>query len=319
VALLLWAVPAIAAEHPLGQPYDGEIELQPAAAASKQMMIDFHDGVIMPIITVISALVMFLLLYVMIRFNAKANPKPSTTVHNTQLEIAWTVVPSLIVLFLMLKSMPILYFADHTENAEMTLKVTGYQWYWGYEYPDHGGVSFLSNLVQDKDLKPGQPRLLTVDNPVVLPTHTNVRLLIGAADVIHSWSVPAFGVKLDAVPGRVNETWVNIDKEGTFYGQCSQLCGQGHGYMPIEVKAVSKADFAAWVHSQHGKMPAEIAAEKAAAKPAQAATADKSGTKPGAKPDEKLGAKPDAKSDKKAKTGTGGDAPDAKTGAKAGE
>jgi cytochrome c oxidase subunit 2 len=197
-----------------------------------------------------------------VRFNSKTNPVPSKTTHNTLLEVVWTLLPVIILVVLVIPSLKMLYYVDKTVDAEMTLKVTGYQWYWGYEYPDNGGINFLSNLVQDSDLKPGQPRLLATDNPVVLPVDTNIKILTAASDVIHAWAIPAFGIKMDAVPGRLNETWVRIDKEGTFYGQCSEICGQGHGYMPIEVHAVSRQAFAEWVKKQGGKMP-EIKNKKA--------------------------------------------------------
>jgi cytochrome c oxidase subunit 2 len=222
--------------------------------------------------TGIVVFVMALLLWVMIRYNTKTNPVPSKLTHNTLLEVIWTLVPVLILVVIIIPSMKMLYFIDRTKDAEITLKVTGYQWYWGYEYPDNGTVSFLSNLVKDKDLKKDQPRLLATDNPVVLPVDTNIRILTAASDVIHSWAVPAFGIKMDAIPGRLNETWVRITKEGTFYGQCSQLCGQNHAFMPIEIHAVSKQAFADWIHTQGGKMPAEIAAQKNEKQPEQAVT-----------------------------------------------
>jgi cytochrome c oxidase subunit 2 len=264
----------------IGQPTPGEIGFQPAATPMKQQMIEFHDGWLLPIIIGISALVMALLLIVIVRFNARTNPVPSKTTHNTMLEIVWTLVPVLILVVLVIPSMKLLYFVDRlpAKDAEMTLKVIGNQWYWGYEYPDNGGVNFVSNLIKDNkiDKSKGQVRLLSTDNPVVLPVDTNIRLLFTASDVIHSWGVPAFGIKLDAVPGRTNETWVRIDKTGTFYGQCSQLCGEGHGFMPIEVHAVSKPDFVKWVHSQGGKMPGEQVKGAANAPAAPAKADDKS-------------------------------------------
>ncbi|MBI3441842.1 MAG: cytochrome c oxidase subunit II [Proteobacteria bacterium] len=243
-------VPAFAT---LGQPEPGGINLQAAASPMKEKMIAFHNGLLMPIITAIAVFVFILLLVVVVRFNKKANPTPSQTTHNLLLEVVWTLVPVLILVVIVIPSMKMLYYVDKSADTEMTLKVTGYQWYWGYEYPDNGGINFLSNMVPDKDLKSGQPRLLATDNVVVLPVNTNIKILTAASDVIHSWSIPAFGIKLDAVPGRLNETWVRIDKEGTFYGQCSQLCGQNHAYMPIEVRAVSKQAFSEWVKRQSGK------------------------------------------------------------------
>ncbi len=263
------------AEVPVGQPDPDSIGLQAGASPMKERMIDFHDHLLMPIITVISLFVLALLVWVIIRFNEKANPVPSKTTHNTMLEVVWTLIPVLILVVVVIPSMKMLYYVDRTTESEMTLKTIGNQWYWSYEYPDNG-ISFSSNIVKDKDGNfAGNPRLLETDNPVVLPIDTNIKILTAATDVIHSWGVPAFGVKMDAVPGRINETWVRIDHVGTYYGQCSQLCGQNHAYMPIEIKAVSKEDFVNWVHSQKGKMPAEIAADKAAADAAKAKDAAK--------------------------------------------
>lgn len=284
-ALLLLATPAVAGM--IGAPIDKEMGFQPGASPMKEQMTDFHDNTLMPIITAISAFVMFLLLFVMVRFNAKANPTPSKTTHNTWIEAAWTIVPVGILLWMVIPSMRILYFADRTHEADMTLKVTGHQWYWEYDYPDHGNINFVSNLIPDNkiDTKKGQIRLLSTDNAVVLPVDTNIRLLMTATDVIHAWAIPAFGVKMDAMPGRTNETWVRIDKEGTFYGQCSELCGTGHGFMPIEVHAVSKAEFAKWIQGQGGKMPEEVSKDKGAA---NAATLPADATK---KEEEKAGEK----------------------------
>jgi cytochrome c oxidase subunit 2 len=248
----LFASPAFAI---LGQPEPGGLGLAAAASPMKEKMNAFHNNLLLPITAAISIFVFLLLIVIILRFNRKANPTPSVTTHNTILEVVWTIAPVLILVVIAVPSLKMLYYIDKTAEAEMTLKVTGYQWYWGYEYPDNGGINFLSNMVADKDLKKGQPRLLATDNAVVLPVDTNVRLLITAADVLHAWAVPAFGVKMDAVPGRLNETWVRIDKEGTFYGQCSELCGANHGFMPIEVQAVSKEAFAAWVQKQGGQMP----------------------------------------------------------------
>ncbi len=262
LSVMLATMPAYAV---LGQPEPGGFDLQAAASPMKERMIEFHNNLLI-LITAIALFVLALLLWIVVRYNAKVNPVPSKTTHSTVLEIVWTLIPVFILTIMAIPSMKMLYYVDRTTEAEMTLKVIGNQWYWSYEYPDNGNITFVSNIVKDKDLKPGQPRLLEVDNPVVLPVNTKIKILTAATDVIHSWAVPAFGVKMDAVPGRINETWVLIDKEGTFYGQCSQLCGQGHAYMPIEVKAVSKQEFAEWVHKQGGKMPGEAAAAPAADK-----------------------------------------------------
>ncbi|EME68547.1 Heme/copper-type cytochrome/quinol oxidase [Paramagnetospirillum caucaseum] len=198
------------------------------------------------VIVVITLLVSGLLLYACTRFRADRNPKPATWSHNTPLEIVWTAIPAVILLLIAIPSFRLLYFMDKVQDADMTLKIVGHQWYWSYEYPDHD-VRFDSNMVQAEDLKPGQPRLLTADNALVVPVGVPIRLQMTADDVIHSWSVPAFGVKTDTVPGRLNETWVQVDKPGDYHGQCSQLCGVNHGFMPIHVKAVPKEEFTAWL------------------------------------------------------------------------
>ena len=228
------------------KPEPWQMGFQEAASPVAAMLHDFHD-LLLWIITAITIFVLILLVIVVVRFNEKANPTPSKTTHNTLLEIIWTAVPVLILIAIVVPSFRLLYFADRTHEAEMTLKITGHQWYWSYEYPDHGGIAFDSNIVAEEDLKPGDMRLLTVDNKVVLPVNTNIRLLMTSEDVIHNWAMPAFVIKLDTVPGRTNETWVRIDKEGLYHGQCSELCGVNHGFMPIQVQAVSKEAFAAWV------------------------------------------------------------------------
>lgn len=274
------AAPAFAQDGGMvGKAVPWELGLQTPASPMKERMEWFHNSLLLPMAVVVAVFVMLLLLFVMIRFNHRANPVPSKTTHNTMLEVIWTLVPVLILVVIVIPSMKMLYYVDKTQEADMTLKITGYQWYWGYEYPDHGGVNFLSNIVPDKEIKEGQVRLLSTDNVVVLPVDTNIRLLMTASDVIHSWAVPAFGVKMDAVPGRTNETWVRIDKEGTFYGQCSELCGTNHGFMPIEVHAVSKAAFAAWVHEHKGKMPEEIKAEADAKAASEKKAADEANAK----------------------------------------
>jgi len=264
LAAFLFTAPAFAAVDTdgdkVGVPHNWQFGFQPPASPVKDQMHFFHNHLLFPIITVITIFVMLLLFYVMIRFNAKANPKPSKTTHNTMLEVVWTLVPVLILVVIVIPSMKLLYFADKTTDAEMTLKVTGYQWYWGYAYPDHGDIEYNAYLVKDDELRDDQVRLLSTDEPVVLPVDTNIRLLITSQDVLHSWAVPAFGVKLDAVPGHTNETWTRIEKEGTYYGQCSELCGKDHGFMPIEIHAVSKEKFAEWVESKGGKMPEVTAA-----------------------------------------------------------
>ena len=211
-----------------------------------ERIIDFHN-LMLWIITGIGVFVLILLFYVMFRFSERRNPNPTRTTHNTVLEVLWTTVPVIILVVIAIPSFRLLYYADRVEDADMTLKVIGHQWYWSYEYPDHGDFTFDALMVDEEDLKKGQRRLLETDLPVVLPVNTKVRILVTADDVIHSFAVPAFGLKLDANPGMVNETWVEITREGTYYGQCSEICGSGHAFMPIKIKAVSKAEFDVWV------------------------------------------------------------------------
>ncbi|MCC7305492.1 MAG: cytochrome c oxidase subunit II [Alphaproteobacteria bacterium] len=245
-ALTLHAAPALAQ-----MPHPWQIGFQEAASPTATHIHEFHN-MLLWIITAISVFVLLLLVYVVIRFNSHANPKPQIFAHNTLIEIIWTVIPVIILIIIVIPSFKLLYYVDRTENPEMTLKVTGYQWYWGYEYPDQNGINFLSYMIPDKDIdsSKGQVRLLSTDNPVVLPVDTNIQILITGSDVIHAFAVPALGLKIDAMPGHTNETWVRIDKPGTYYGQCSELCGKDHAYMPIEIKAVPKEEFKAWVDSQ---------------------------------------------------------------------
>ncbi len=224
-----------------------QLGLRAAATPQMERITTFHNDLLMWVITAIVIFVTGLLIWVAIKYNAKANPTPSKTTHHVMLEIIWTVVPILILVIIAIPSFKMLYYLDRTENPEMTLKITGYQWYWGYEYQDHEGLSFTSYMIPEDEIKEGQRRLLSTDNVVVLPTDTNIKMLITAADVLHAFTIPAFGIKKDAVPGRMNETWVRIDKPGTYYGQCSEICGKDHSFMPIEIKAVPKEEFEKWV------------------------------------------------------------------------
>lgn len=234
------------AEH-TGRPLEWQLNLQGAASPVMEGIADFHNLLLVIIIS-IATFVTLLLLYVITRFKASNNPVPSKTTHNTLLEVLWTVIPVLILMTIAIPSFKLLYFEDRAADAEMTVKVTGEQWYWTYEYPDNGGFTFDSMILDEGELGE-HPRLLGVDNPVVLPVDTTVRVLLAApvTGVIHSWAVPSLGVKTDTVPGRLNETWLRINEEGWYYGQCSELCGPGHGFMPIAIKAVSKEAFGAWV------------------------------------------------------------------------
>jgi cytochrome c oxidase subunit 2 len=227
-------------------PRPWEMGFQPAATPVMERMESFNTFLSW-IIVLIATFVFCLLVYVCIRFAASRHPTPSRRTHNTLLEIAWTTVPVLILVVIAIPSFKLLYFQDVPPKTTMTLKAIGHQWYWTYEYPDNGDFTFDANLVADADLKPGQPRLLTTDNPVVVPVDTNILLLTTATDVIHSWAVPSFGVKIDAIPGRLNHSWFRVEKPGMYYGQCSELCGDFHGFMPIMVKAVSKDEFEKWV------------------------------------------------------------------------
>lgn len=229
-----------------GQATPWQFGFQDALSPVAHRMHDFHD-ILMVIITAITLFVLFLMVYVAIRFNRKANPVPSKTSHNTLIEVVWTLAPIIILLIIAIPSMSLLYYGDRVEKADMTLKAIGYQWYWGYEYVDEEGVAFDAVMLEADQLKEGQPRLLATDNTIVLPVDTNIRVLVTAEDVLHSWAMPAFGVKMDAVPGRINETWMRIEKEGMYYGQCSELCGTRHGFMPIMIKAVSKDEYAKWL------------------------------------------------------------------------
>lgn len=222
-----------------------QLGFQPAVTPVAEEMHKFHDMVLY-IITAIVLFVLGLMIYVAVKFNAKANPEPSKTTHHVLLEVIWTLVPVIILIVIAVPSFRLLYFGDRTANPEMTLTVTGKQWYWTYDYPEHG-ITFDAIMVRDADLKEGQPRLLATDNEVVVPINTNIQLYVKSADVIHAFAMPAFGVKIDAVPGRLNETWFRVEKEGTYYGQCSELCGKDHAYMPIQIKAVSKEEYAKWV------------------------------------------------------------------------
>lgn len=228
------------------QPKPWEMEFQPAATPVMEFITRFHSGLLI-LITVITLFVLSLLLFVIVRFNAKANPNPSSKTHNTLLEVLWTAIPVLILVVIAVPSFRLLYFMDRAPDADMTVKAIGHQWYWSYEYPDHGNFTFDALMIPDSDLKPGQPRLLATDTVIVVPVDTKVRLLTTSEDVIHAWAMPAFGVKVDAVPGRINESWFQVAREGTYYGQCSELCGVNHGFMPIQIEAVSKEKFAAWV------------------------------------------------------------------------
>ena len=259
VGLLALAGPAASAPQPW------EMNLQPAATPIAEMIHRFNNGLLI-VVTLIVVFVLGLLVYCMVRFNSRANPVPSKTSHNTLIEVVWTIAPILILVGIAVPSFSLL-FAEHdparaipgydpAKDKPITIKATGNQWYWSYDYPDNGDISFDSNMLQDKERTDpaNQPRLLAVDNDLIVPVGVVIRMQVIGADVIHSFAVPAFGVKIDAIPGRLNETWFRVDREGVYYGQCSELCGQavsstdlhGHAFMPIAVRAVSADRFAAW-------------------------------------------------------------------------
>ncbi len=209
-------------------------------------IVYLHDKIMLPIIVAICVFVLFLLIYSLVKFRSSKNPIPSTTSHNTLIEVLWTLIPCIILVVIAVPSFRLLYKQDIIPKSDVTLKVTGYQWYWGYEYPDQK-ISFEANIVETKNLKPNQPRLLETDNYVVLPVNKVVKVLITANDVLHAWAMPSFGVNKEAVPGRINETWFKAQKEGIYYGQCLELCGSKHAFMPIVVKIVSEKEYNEWL------------------------------------------------------------------------
>lgn len=265
-----WGAQALAQDL-LGQPTPKGIALQPAAAPLKHDAIFFHDAILMPIITAITLFVAALLVWVIVRYNRRANPVPAKFSHNTTIEVIWTLVPVLILVFIAIFSFRLLFAYHDMPRPDLTVKAVGYQWYWGYEYPDHEVGEFISNMLPEEDARAaGVPYLLAANEPMVVPVGKTVRVLVTAADVIHSFALPAFGLKTDAIPGRVNETWFKAEKEGVYYGQCSELCGADHAYMPIEIRVVSQAEFDAWVAGKGGN-PAGLAATTEAQAEAPAA------------------------------------------------
>jgi cytochrome c oxidase subunit II len=261
-----------APEADIGQPIPGGFKIQPQVTEIGHEALWMHDVLLMPIITIISIFVLLLLIYAVIRFRAKANPVPSKTSHNTLIEIIWTLFPVIILLVIAVPSIRLLANQYSQPKPDVTIKVIGNQWYWTYQYPDNGDFELVSNMLPDAEAKKrGEPRLLAVDERVVVPVNSVVKLIITSNDVIHSWAVPAFWTKMDAVPGRLNETWFKAEREGLYYGQCSELCGARHGFMPIAVEVVSKEKYAEWVHSKGGKMPGEGAVAEAAPAAAPAA------------------------------------------------
>ena len=262
------------ADTVFGQPVPGGIGLQPAASQVRRDVIWFHDDILLPIITAIVLLVLVLLVTCIVRFNKRANPTPARFSHNTPIEVAWTVIPVLILMFIAIFSFKLLFEEHDMPKPDLTVKVTGRQWNWDYEYPDQKIAAYTSTPLSETEAADKHaPYLLASSAPMIAPIGKVVRVQVTAEDVIHSFSVPAFGVKIDAIPGRLNQTWFKADKTGTFYGQCSQLCGINHAYMPIEVKVVSQSEFDAWVASKKAPKPTVVAAATPppAAAPATAA------------------------------------------------
>jgi cytochrome c oxidase subunit 2 len=272
------------AQNIVGQPVDGAIGLQPGYSVLKHKAIFFHNVILLPIITGITLLVLALLLICIVRFNKRANPTPAKWSHNTTVEILWTAGPVLILMFIAIFSFRLLFDYHNMPTPDLTVKATGYQWYWGYAYPDQKIDEYTSNVLGEADAKArGEPYLLAADNPLVVPVNKVVRVQVVGADVIHDFALPAFGLKTDAVPGKLNETWFKAEKTGIYYGQCDQLCGVNHAFMPIEIKVVTQPEFDAWVISQKGvptdgtapppAAPAAPAASSAPAAPASSAPA----------------------------------------------
>lgn len=249
------------------QPEPWQVWHQPAATEKMEKIVALHD-ILLVVITAITLFVLALLIWVMIRFNARANPVPSKTSHNTLLEVVWTVVPVVILVIIAIPSFRLLYYTDTIPPADLTIKAIGKQWFWTYEYPDNGNFTFDSLMLTDDAAKAaGEPRLLAVDNRVVVPVGKTVRVIVTAADVNHAFAMPAFGTKIDAIPGRLNETWFRAEREGVFYGQCSELCGVNHAFMPIAIEVVSQQRFDAWAAEAQQKFarvdgtePAQLAA-----------------------------------------------------------
>jgi cytochrome c oxidase subunit 2 len=288
--LMRWIAPAIVlvaafaiggvAFAGLGQPSPWQLGLQQSAAPTMDDIIWFHNFVLW-IITAITAFVMILLVIIIVKFNARANPTPSRTTHNTLLEVLWTIVPVAILVVIAIPSFRILFVQLNTPPSDLTIKATGKQWYWSYAYPDHGNFEFDSYMLKGdefekaKQANPNTPRLLAVDNYIVVPVNKTVRMHVtaDAIGVIHAFAVPSFGIKIDAIPGRLNETWFKATKEGVYYGQCSELCGKDHAFMPIAVRVVSEQAFATWIedmkkkHARNDSAPATaVAAAPSAAK-----------------------------------------------------
>ena len=262
VATVAQAAPQVARATPvpgIGQP-DGRLGVQDQFTPIGEEAAWFHNVILMPIIVAISIFVLILMLYVIVRYRRSAHPNPSRTTHNTLIEVIWTLVPVIILVAIAVPSIKLLANQYSPPKADLTVKVVGNQWYWTYSYPDNGDFEIVSNVLSDADAKArGEPRLLGVDERMVVPAGATVKLIVTSNDVIHSFGVPAFWTKMDAVPGRLNETWIKVDRPGIYYGNCFELCGARHAYMPVAVEVVPPAQFAAWVASKGGTMPGAVA------------------------------------------------------------
>ena len=242
------------------QPKDWQFGFQPPVTPLMKDVTWMHDYILLPVIIGISVFVLFLMLYTMVKFRESKNPTPSKTTHNVMVEVLWTVIPCIILVVIAVPSFKLLYKEETIPKADVTLKAIGHQWYWGYEYPDEK-IAFESVMIEDRDLKPGQPRLLATDTKIVVPVNKIVKVLITSGDVNHAWAVPAFGVKRDAIKGRINETWFKAEKEGIYYGQCSELCGIKHAFMPITVRVVSEEEYNEWLMQAKVKFAKEVIQE----------------------------------------------------------
>ncbi len=288
VIALAATVPAFAADL-VGQPTDGAIDLQPSVTPLRSSAAYFHNWIMLPVLSAVCLFVLGLLIYVVFRFNSKANPTPARFTHNTPIEIVWTAAPVLILMFFSIFSFRLLYNYHDVPKPDLTIKVTGNQWYWNYEYPTAGDFAFDSiPLTEPKAAAAGKPYRLGVDNPMVVPVNKNVQILATGADVLHSFFVPALGVQTTTIPGRVNQTWFRAEREGVIYGQCNELCGINHSFMPIEVDVVSQAKYDSWV-AAHAKKTTAVAAADTGASPATKAVAAQGAPAAGAAHDSAAG------------------------------
>ncbi len=285
LALALAGMGALGAVAWASEPRPWELGMQPSATPVHERLNAFHNELLV-ITFLITVFVLGLLLYAMVRFHHSRNPVPTRTTHNAVIEILWTVVPVLILVVIAIPSFKLMYYMDRVPKADMTIKVTAHQWYWSYGYPDQGNLAFDSNLIPDNELKPGQKRLLDVDNPLVVPVGANIRVLVTGTDVIHSWFIPSFGVQEYAVIGRLNESWFRVERAGSYYGECNQICGINHAFMPIKVVAVPKPEFEKWLGEAKKKFAAAAPGNgvAGATRVAAAAPGDSQPARSGARP-----------------------------------